>query len=322
MNILSIETSCDDTCCSITKNGILVANNRICNESLYRNSSGVIPVLASEQHFQEIDLVIKKTLTSSKNLPIDFVAFTKEPGLKPSLLIGEVAASTIAKITGAQLIPINHLYGHCFSILINETKIFQAYPVLAIVISGGHTTLFQVNSPKDFIVIAETTDDSIGECFDKIGSKLGFDYPAGRYLDEYIVNHKMDFVQNEEKYSFPVFQCKSSRLRFSFSGLKSHCVRILNTKQIKENLKIQFVYEFFISAFKQIVHVLKYAQKQYKISEIWISGGVSASKCLREYLSSVDFFKTCKIRFPKIMFSADNAAMIGCLAYNRLKYSC
>lgn len=310
INILAIESSCDDTSAAIIQNGN-VLSNCVANQEIHKEYGGVVPEVASRAHQENIvpivDVAIKKAGIEKED--INAVAFTRGPGLIGSLIVGISFAKSYAMSLGIPLIEVNHLQAHVLAHFAREPH--PKFPFLCLTVSGGHTQIIIVRDYLDMELIGSTLDDAAGEAFDKTGKLLGLDYPAGPLIDHYA-------KKGEVKFDFPEPRIKG--LDFSFSGLKTSILYFLknnlkeNPNFIKENLN-----DICASVQSRIVSILlnklKKASKQTGIREIAIAGGVSANSELRSSLMTMGDKFGWNIHIPEFEFCTDNAAMIGVTGY-------
>ncbi|MCX8094775.1 MAG: tRNA (adenosine(37)-N6)-threonylcarbamoyltransferase complex transferase subunit TsaD [Caldisericia bacterium] len=300
MKVLGVETSCDDTSMAIVSDGKLISMVRATSEDFHKSYGGVVPEIAARKQLEIFPFVLedleKKSGISLDK--IDGVSVTIGPGLVGSLLVGVEFAKTISYSLSIPLIGVNHLEGHIYSIFFDHNLEF---PFLSLIISGGHTILLIVEENLKYKLLGETVDDSAGEVIDKIGRRLGFDYPAGKMLDELAL--KGD--PNRFKFSIPKFKDKKKRYSFSFSGLKTEVLNIIN----KGDYKVEdLVSSMFYSIYESLMRNIKLAYDEFRINKVSVVGGVSASKFLRKYFnlnSNFEFY------FPSFEFSTDNGGMIA-----------
>jgi N6-L-threonylcarbamoyladenine synthase len=315
INILAIESSCDETSAAVISDGKIL-NNIIATQSVHEKYGGVVPELASRAHQQHLIPVIHEAIQSSgiDKDQLSAVAFTKGPGLLGSLLVGVSFAKSFAYARGLPLIEVNHMQAHILAHFIEDPK--PAFPFICLTVSGGHTQLVLV---KDFLtmeVIGETTDDAVGEAFDKTAKLLGLPYPGGPLIDKYAKEG------NPEAFPFPVSDMTG--LNFSFSGIKTSVLYFLRDK-IKENpafiesnladicASIQY------TLIKMLMQKLKKAAREYQVKEIAIAGGVSANSGLRNELQVVARKLDWNIYVPKFEYCTDNAAMIAMAAHYKFR---
>ncbi|KXT29339.1 tRNA threonylcarbamoyl adenosine modification protein YgjD [Candidatus Phytoplasma oryzae] len=312
MNILSIETSCDETSVAVTKNGKTILSNIVFSQIHYhKNFGGVVPEIAARKHSESITIILKKALKQAniKEKEIDLVAVTEGPGLISSLLVGINAANTFAYIHNKPLIGINHLIGHIYSAQIEENEL--KFPNLALLISGGHTELFYIQDHFKIQHIGYTLDDAVGEVYDKIARSLKLEYPGGPIIEKLAKKGK-------DVYNFVRPYLKNKNLNFSFSGLKSKIINFISQKQ---NYK-EFINDICCSFQASIVDVLlektKRAFKKFPVKQLIIVGGVASNKFLKKkFLKNLDFLE---IIVPKKEYCTDQAAMIGIAAYYKNKF--
>ncbi len=314
--ILAIESSCDDTSAAVLKNN-KVLSNVVARQEIHEEYGGVVPELASRAHQQNIvpvvDIALKKAGITKDDL--NAIAFTQGPGLMGSLLVGGSFAKSLALSLNIPLIAVNHMHAHILCHFIEEEGYEQpTFPFLAMTISGGHTQIVQVNSFFDLKILGETTDDAVGEAFDKTAKILGFPYPGGPLIDKY------SKLGNPTKYKFT--KPKVDGLNFSFSGLKTQILYFIQ-KQVKENPN--FIEENKNDICASIQHTiveilldkLKLAVKTTGINQIVIGGGVSANSGIRTALVEAEKKYNWKAFVPKFEYTTDNAAMIGIVGYYR-----
>ncbi len=304
MFFLTIETSCDDTSIAIFENNQLLSMNTK-SQNIHEKYGGIIPEMASREHTNSIDELIKFTLKDA-NLTLqqmEAIVVTQGPGLINTLQIGLVVAKTLATLYEIDLYVINHLEGHVYSAFINQN--YEDVPKKAIVLiaSGGHTILFRKDGFK-YNLISKTRDDAVGEAFDKVARILELGYPGGKIIDE--ISQKFDL---SEKFPNPKIILKNS-LDFSYSGLKSNVLKLSKTNEFS---KEAIAYSFTQAAINQLITKTNQAIKQYQINNLIIGGGVSANSFLRK-----GFDKThINVFQPSMKFTTDNAAMIGTAFYFR-----
>ncbi len=316
MNILAIESSCDDTSIAVlNKNKVL--SNVISSQTIHRDYGGIVPELASRAHINNISRLTNASLgiAGIDITNINAIAVTSEPGLMGSLIVGSSFAKGLSLKYNLPLVPINHIEGHIYSgCLEDETLVF---PFISLVVSGGHTSLFLVESYSDYRIIGMTKDDAAGEAFDKIAKLMGLGYPGGPIID------KLAKEGNPREYDFPRSMINSDDFDFSFSGLKTS-VRYFIQKNFEFPLNELDKKNIAASVQAAIVDVLKHktyqAAKKYKVKNIVIGGGVSANSLLRKLFQELET-KGYKIVLPKMEYCIDNAAMIGFLANKKIENS-
>ena len=308
MNVLGIESSCDETSVAVISEGKLLSN-LISSQDFHTNYGGVVPELSSRAHLQILLPLVKQSLTQSGITlnQIDLVSATAGPGLIGALLVGLSFAKGFAYSTKKPFIPVNHIEGHIFSGFLMEEK--PEFPYLCLVVSGGHTLLLLVESETGIKKLGTTIDDAAGEAFDKISKLLGFGYPGGPKIQEAALNQRTDFAD------FPVAQCKNE-FDFSFSGLKTSVLRFIQkeygdaSKIPQEHLSL-IASSFQYSAVKALTANTDKALRKYKVNSISLVGGVAANKMLRDELQKLAVKYKKKFVVPSPEFCGDNGAMIA-----------
>lgn len=305
--ILAIESSCDETSVAILKNDTELLSNIIASQvESHKRFGGVVPEVASRHHVEVITLCIEDALQEAaiEASDLDAVAVTYGPGLVGALLVGMAAAKAFAWAHGLPLIPVNHMAGHLMAA--REVKELT-YPLLALLVSGGHTELVYVQKPGDYKIIGETRDDAVGEAYDKVGRVMGLSYPAGREIDQ--LAHK-----GQDTYHFPRAMIKEDNLEFSFSGLKSAFINLHhNAQQKSEDLILEDLCASFQAAVMDILMAkTKKALSSYSVKSLVVAGGVAANQGLRERLSQD--IQDVEVIIPPLRLCGDNAGMIALAA--------
>lgn len=307
--ILAVESTCDETSIAIIKNGHECVSLTVFTQmDTHAKFGGVVPEVASRMHTESITLVLEETLNKAKMTvdDIDAIAVAYKPGLIGSLLVGVEFAKTLAFVYNKPLIGVNHLVGHIYANNLEDNLVF---PLLAVVVSGGHTELAIMHSDYDFKLLGSTLDDAIGEAFDKVARVIGFPYPGGPNIEKAALNG-----QNTYKLPKPVMD---DTYNFSYSGLKSQVINLVNTYKMKglEINKEDLACSFQTVAVDEIRRKLELALKNTGIKHVVIAGGVSANKYLQNELESLCSEYHAKLYIPKMLYCTDNAAMIGAAAY-------
>ncbi|MBO6795066.1 MAG: tRNA (adenosine(37)-N6)-threonylcarbamoyltransferase complex transferase subunit TsaD [Balneolaceae bacterium] len=304
MNILGIESSCDDTSAAVlTDDG--VQSNVIASQSIHIKFGGVVPELASRAHQKTITQTVAQALKESNTSidDIDLIAVTQGPGLMGSLLVGLCFAKGLALSKKKPIVGVNHMDAHIYANFIDEAPEF---PFVCLTVSGGHTQLVHVKAPFDHEVLGTTRDDAAGEAFDKIGKILGLPYPAGPVMD------KLSKDGNPKFHKFPQALLKEG-LDFSFSGLKTSALYYLQDKS--EEWKKEHLNDVCASISEAISEVLikklKRAVQETGVKSVAIAGGVSANSMLREKAQKMAEDQQLKLHIPHITYCTDNAAMIA-----------
>tara|TARA_A100001011_G_C14320989_1_gene850599 strand:- start:9954 stop:10961 length:1008 start_codon:yes stop_codon:yes gene_type:complete len=311
--ILGIESSCDDTSASVTKNN-QVLSNLIANQQIHKKFGGVVPELASRDHQINIIPVVDNALKTAKVSinDINYIAFTEGPGLIGSLLVGSSFARFLSLSLDIPCIGINHMKAHILSNFINSEPKF---PFISLTVSGGHTQLVLVKSFSNMKIIGQTLDDAVGETFDKSAKILGLEYPGGPIIDKLSIEGDPN--------SFEFTKPRVDGLNFSFSGLKSNIVqRISNQIKSDKNFIKKNLKDLCASIQNTIITILidkiEKALKIYNIDKIAISGGVSANSELRKRISTKCKINNWNLYLPELQYCTDNAAMIAISAYYKI----
>ena len=309
MNILAIETSCDETSASIIKDGKIEVSTVINSQmDIHKAYGGVVPEIASRHHVENITLVIEEVLEKSKmNIEsIDAFAVTYGPGLIGSLLIGLEAAKTLSLIYNKPLIPVHHISGHIYA---NNLVGSLKFPLICLVISGGHTEILYMKDNYKYKILGSTLDDAVGEAYDKVARVLDFEYPGGPVVDK--LSEK-----GVDSYVLPM-PLDDDTYNFSFSGLKSAVINLINKEKMKKNdiRKEDLCASFQNIIVKTLVKKTMRAVKQYKVKQLLLAGGVSANKQIRKTFEEECNKINIELLVPPIKYCTDNAAMIGCSAF-------
>jgi len=314
MIILGIESSCDETSIAVIRDGKEILSNNISSQiEIHKEYGGVVPEIASRHHVEQITQVIEEALVQAGKTmeEIDAVAVTIGPGLVGALLIGISAAKAVALAANKPLIAVNHMAGHIYA---NQLIEPLQFPLMALVVSGGHTELVYMPQDGQFEIIGETRDDAAGEAYDKIGRILNLPYPGGKKMDE--LAHI-----GEDVYDFPRAMIHEDHYDFSFSGLKSAVInRIHNAKQKGEEIVPENVATSFqASVVEVLVEKSKRALQEYPVKQFVLAGGVAANRGLRTGLQEMmqSLYPTVTFSIPPMNLCGDNAAMIGAAAYSK-----
>jgi N6-L-threonylcarbamoyladenine synthase len=318
--ILGIETSCDDTCAAVVKNGKEILSSVISSQNeIHEKYGGVVPEIASRKHIEMIDIVIKEALLKAETAPeeIDIVAVTNRPGLLGSLLTGVGAAKAYSYYNNVPLIAVNHLKAHVFANILAYDDISFDLPCkyVSLIVSGGHSSIYIVDENLTMTEIGHTVDDAVGEAFDKIARYLGLGYPGGPVIDKISKNADPHFIE----FTRPMIE--SGDFNFSFSGIKT--ALIYRTKKFPELMSEKNLPDlsasFQAAAVDVLVHKTIRACKEYKLDKILISGGVAANSRLREEFAMTAIKNGIKIYIPPVSLCMDNAAMVASLGYFEFK---
>ncbi|WP_097072376.1 tRNA (adenosine(37)-N6)-threonylcarbamoyltransferase complex transferase subunit TsaD [Ureibacillus xyleni] len=306
--ILAIETSCDETAAALIRNGSEIVSNVVASQiESQKRFGGVVPEIASRHHVEQITIVIEEALEKANMQPSDIsaVAVTEGPGLVGALLIGINAAKAFAFVHNLPIIGVHHIAGHIYA---NALVQPMEFPLLALVVSGGHTELVLMREHGSFEVVGETRDDAAGEAYDKVARVLNMPYPGGPHIDR--LAHEA-----EESVDFPRAWLDES-YDFSFSGLKS---AVINYKHNMDQRGEEIVPAHVAKGFQDsVVEVLTTktlkAAREFNVKQVIAAGGVSANKGLRTSLEQVFLEEGIPFTVPPLKLCTDNAAMIGAAA--------
>jgi len=307
--ILAIESSCDETSVSIIKNGCDEIGTVVLSQmDTHASYGGVVPEIASRMHIENITLVIEECLNKC-NMTMDEVtaiAVTYGPGLIGSLMIGVQAAKALSFVYKKPLIPVHHIAGHIYA---NNLVKRMQFPLIALVVSGGHTELVYMEKDYSFKKIGGTLDDAVGEAYDKVARVLGLNYPGGPLVDK--LAH-----EGEDSYNLPI-PLNDDSYNFSFSGLKSAVINLAHNEKQKGN---DIIVENLATSFQnRVVDILvkktMRAMEEYKVRNLIVAGGVSANQGLRQKIAEECEKYGYNLTIPKLKYCTDNAAMIGAAGY-------
>lgn len=314
--VLSIESSCDETSCAVIKNGNEVLANIVSSQiNIHQKFGGVVPEVASRHHVGNITLVIDEAIKEA-NIDvkdITCVAVTQGPGLIGSLLVGINAAKAFSFAHNLPLIGVHHIAGHIYA---NHLVQNLEFPLLALVVSGGHTEIIHMTSHLSYEVIGKTRDDAVGEAYDKVARVCKLPYPGGPHIDKLAASGK-------DIYLLPRVMLDQDNFDFSFSGLKSAVINLVhNAKQRNEEISIPDLARSFQESVVDILvgKTLKAVEK-YPVKQLLVAGGVAANSGLRNRLNEeIKHYPHLKLIIPPLKYCTDNAAMIGvCGTFSYLK---
>lgn len=307
--IFAIESSCDETSASIIKNGCEEISTVISTQiSTHKAYGGVVPEIASRLHINNITPVLEETLEKAnmKMEDMDAIAVTYGPGLIGSLLVGVEAAKALSMIYKKPLIPVHHIAGHIYA---NNLVKPLEFPLIALVVSGGHTELIYMKEHYSFEKIGGTLDDAVGEAYDKVARVIGVNYPGGPEVD------RLTHI-GEDSYNLPL-PLDDDSYNFSFSGIKSSVMNLVNNEKQKGNIikKEDLATSFQNRVVKIITKKTMKALKDFNVENLIVAGGVSANRGLREAITKECVENNINLTIPEIRYCTDNAAMIGAAAY-------
>ncbi len=314
MNILGIETSCDDTAASVVSDGITILSSVVSSQiEVHHRYGGVVPELASRKHMEAIVPVINQAIETSgiKLAELDAVAVTRGPGLIGSLLVGFSFAKAYAFARAIPWIGINHLEGHINSVFLEPDP--PPFPFVALLVSGGHTSLYHVISHTRSELMGQTRDDAAGEAFDKVSKMLGLGYPGGKIISE------MAEQGDRNKISFPRSYLDKTRFDFSFSGLKTAVNRYIQTNDEQKKQEHDIAAEFQEAVVDVLSYKLINAAEEKSCDHIALVGGVAANRRLRERVRHEAGIKGMATHIPSPELCGDNAAMIAATGFHYLK---
>lgn len=327
MLILGLETSCDETAASVLEvenDQVMVLSNIVSSQiTLHAKWGGVVPNLAAREHLKNILPVIETALKKAGKKPenLDLIAVTNGPGLIPALLVGTTTAKTLSYLWRVPLIGIHHIEGHIYANFISNKIDKLKFPILGLIVSGGHTQLILMQKHLSYEIIGETVDDAVGEAFDKVARILSLGYPGGPAVAKFA-----DAFSGEKKFqiTLPRPMLKSANFNFSFSGLKTAV--LYATKKNPENLKdhnyiSEMCQEFQTAVTDVLIAKTIRAAKKHTPKTILLAGGVSANMALRKKLelSVKENLKNTTCLIPELTYSMDNSAMIAIAGYYRWK---
>lgn len=324
MLILGIETSCDETAAAVVESGRRVLSSAIASQVAdHRPYGGVVPEIAGRKHLENLVPIVQAALNEARVKPADLgaVAITSSPGLMGALLVGTSFGKALAMGWNVPLIEVNHLHAHALAILLGKRR--PRLPYLALVVSGGHTTLFRVASPLDLAILGQTRDDAAGECLDKVAKFLGLGYPGGPEID------RLAAGANPRAVRFPRGLSHMATLDFSFSGLKTAVVNhTLGTLRLSGPLNLQqppplpeselrdLAASFLEAVVDTLVTKTLSAAREHDLSTVVVSGGVAANARLREKMALAGKAAGVRVLFPGPDLCTDNAAMIAGAAWH------
>lgn len=311
MNILAIESSCDDTSAAVIING-KIRSNIVAGQLIHELYGGVVPELASRAHQQHIVRVVERALLDANitKKQLNAIAFTRGPGLLGSLLVGTSFAKAMALALDIPLIEVNHIQAHVLAHFIDDPK--PHFPFLCLTVSGGHTQIVLVKDYDDMEILGQTMDDAVGEAFDKTAKLLGLPYPGGPLIDKYAQ------IGNPKAFEFPL--ADMPQYQFSFSGIKTSILYFLkknssdNPEFIEQNIN-DICASVQYTLVKMLLQKLRRAARDLKIKEIAIAGGVSANSGLRQSLKEMAAKERWNIYIPDFQYCTDNAGMIAMAAH-------
>jgi N6-L-threonylcarbamoyladenine synthase len=332
--ILGLESSCDETSCALVAGGQRVLSNVVASQvELHRRFGGVVPEVASRAHIEAVNPILAEALATAgmKGEDVAAVAVTSQPGLIGSLLVAVMAGKTLAYVWGKPLIAVNHVHAHAYSAALEGDPI--EYPAVALVVSGGHTALYRLESATDITTLGQTIDDAAGEAFDKVAAILGLGYPGGPAVDQ------AARTGDPKAVPLPVTLLKGRSLDFSFSGIKTAVLyhvngvpnATLSPRAVAakgpgygkgaaglSSREIADIAAGFQAAVSEVLAIkLRRAVKAHPARSVLLGGGVAANSAVRARMAQEAARLGCRLRLPPMKYCTDNAAMIAGLAYHQ-----
>ena len=331
MTILGIESTCDETGIALVKDGKQILSNIVASSvNLHKKYGGVVPEVAAREQVRMMVPVLKEAILKAKisTDQIDAIACTHGPGLIGSLLIGVETAKTLAVAWNKPLIPINHLLAHVYANWLDLTTDYGLqttavdsrlptvdFPLIALIVSGGHTDLVLMSEHGKFRFLGGTRDDAAGETFDKVARILGLPYPGGPEIEKLAGNY--NFKQN--KFDLPLPMASSDNFDFSFSGIKTAVFNLSKKTSLTSLDKTEIAYKFQDAVCKVLVKKTQRAASEYPVKSIIVGGGVAANSELRRRMTEVGQNHNIKVFFPDKVLAVDNGAMIAAAAHFSFK---
>lgn len=321
VTILAVETSCDETAAAVVSDGTNVRSSVVASQTaLHEKYGGVVPEIASRAHVEKIYPVIAEAMERAQASPeeIDAIAVANQPGLAIALMVGVTAAKTLAFAWDKPLIAVNHIHAHLQSAMLEAESL--ELPAAALIVSGGHTNLYEAKSPLDLHLLGRTIDDAAGEAFDKVATILGLPYPGGPYIE------KIAQKGNPKAIRFPRSLMEKGSLNFSFSGLKTavlyHCRgQDMKGRNRLSSMNEQEIADIAASFQSAVVDVLvrktKRAARQIGAKTVLMGGGVACNNALRQAMEAMCRKEKFALLIAPKKYCTDNAAMIGSLAYHK-----
>ncbi|MFZ3049139.1 MAG: tRNA (adenosine(37)-N6)-threonylcarbamoyltransferase complex transferase subunit TsaD [Desulfatirhabdiaceae bacterium] len=314
MIILGIETSCDETAAAVVQNGDRILSSVVASQiDVHHLYGGVVPEIASRKHIEAITPVVSQAIHESGHSlqEVDGIAVTQGPGLVGALLVGFSFGRALAMSLHLPWIGINHLEGHIHSLFLENQK--PEFPFVALLASGGHTSIYHVAGPTDFELMGRTLDDAAGEAFDKVAKLLGLGYPGGKIIEDQATMGNADAIH------FPRTFLDKSDFNFSFSGLKSAVRRYVQIHESDYRDHIPDIAASFQEAACEVMcHKLIHAAQVKNCTRIGVAGGVAANSRLRQTIQDAAFQKNFSVHIPSLELCGDNAAMIASAGYHYL----
>lgn len=317
MLTLGIESSCDDTSAAVLLDGSRLLSSIVSGQdAIHRKYGGVVPELASRQHLEAIDPIVDQALAEAGVTldDIELIAVTQGPGLIGSLLVGFSYAKSLAYVRGIPYVGVDHMAGHLLAIFLEEQQ--PSFPYLALIVSGGTTSLFLCHDYCHFQLVGRTRDDAAGEAFDKVAKILGLGYPGGPAIAQAAERG------NDKAFSFPRARLESGSLDFSFSGVKTSVLNTFNQLKPSKTVPVEDISASFQRAVVDIlVEKTMLAAQQFSMKTVVLGGGVSANRSLRKTMERECLQSNIEVFFPQPQFCTDNGAMIAMAGYHHFRHT-
>jgi len=318
LRILGIESSCDETAAAVVEDGTRVLSSVVASQlSTHGRYGGVVPELASREHLRAIVPVVREAMERSSSQWSDLaaVAATSGPGLVGSLLVGLTYAKALSFVRGLPLVAVNHVEGHIYAVVLEAAARGEPipFPAIALVVSGGHTHLFEVDEKFHYRLLGKTRDDAAGEAFDKVAKLLGFGYPGGPVIDQLAPHGDPAAVR------FTLAHMKGNPLDFSFSGLKTAAMQCIRKHPLDARLRADIAASFQAAVVEVLVAKCLRALDETGMDRLVVAGGVGANRALREALQRETAQAGAKVFFPPLRLCTDNGAMIAFAASLRFR---
>jgi N6-L-threonylcarbamoyladenine synthase len=312
MKVLGIETSCDETGIALydsdTGDMVNLLHSQV---GIHSEFGGVVPELASRDHIRRVIPMVNKALNDAgETVRADGVAYTSGPGLIGALLVGAAVGRSLAYAWGVPSVGVHHMEAHLLAPMLEDDP--PGYPFLALLVSGGHTQIMQVERPGEYQLLGETLDDAAGEAFDKIAKLLGLGYPGGPVISALAESG------NPQRFTFPRPMTDRPGLDFSFSGLKTHAVNVFNEADVDDQIRADIARAFVDAAVDTLTIKCRRAMEETGITTLIAAGGVSANRQLRQCLAKMVEQQGGRVYYPRPEFCTDNGAMIAYAGYLHL----
>lgn len=326
MITLGIETSCDETAAAVLQGGTVLSSIVSSSVPLHEKYGGVVPEIASRFHVAYINRVTKKALGKARKTlrDIDLVAVTGQPGLSGSLLVGLTYARALSFSLGIPLVTVDHLRAHIYANHLTAGVQSMRYPFIGVVVSGGHTSIFVCRSLRDAQIIGRTRDDAIGEAFDKVAKILAIGYPGGPKIERYAKHYAAPLlgarIRSKGAIRFPRSYLEDDSFDFSLSGIKTAVLYYVRKRRMSHSEIARIAWSFQEAVFDVLVERIRKACARFRITDVFMGGGVVCNKRLRKKLDTAGRRSGYRIAYPPAKLCLDNAAMIAGLGEMMYKH--